>query len=54
MSELVVHPDYNQTTFYNDIGLIKLQKKVLYSKTVWPICLWESGEDIAVLYGKYG
>lgn len=53
-SDLIVHPNYNETTFSNDIGLVRLLRKAQFSKTIWPICLWDNGDDIAALYGKLG
>ncbi|XP_077290819.1 uncharacterized protein LOC143914466 [Arctopsyche grandis] len=37
--ERVTHPDFKRNSFYNDIGLLKLDKKIKYSETVRPACL---------------
>lgn len=52
--ELYIHPDYNETVFYNDIGIIRLRNAVKFNQYVRPICLWEDEIDIEELFGKYG
>lgn len=37
--ERVVHPNYNPTNVYNDIGLFRLGTDVVFSEFVRPICL---------------
>lgn len=37
--ERVVHPNYNPTYVYNDIGLFRLGTDVVFSAFVRPICL---------------
>ncbi|CAF0932638.1 unnamed protein product [Brachionus calyciflorus] len=38
-SKIYIHPDYFSSVIYNDIALIKLTKKIKFSKKVKPICL---------------
>ncbi|ROL48139.1 Granzyme M [Anabarilius grahami] len=42
----ILHPNYNPSTFENDIMLLKLEKKVRIKKNVKPISLPKKEEDI--------
>ncbi|XP_077290897.1 transmembrane protease serine 9-like [Arctopsyche grandis] len=37
--EKVIHPEYQPVSVYNDIGLLKMDKKVKYSEKIRPACL---------------
>lgn len=39
LSRIVIHPDFNNLTLFNDIALLKLDQPVLYANNVQPICL---------------
>jgi secreted trypsin-like serine protease len=39
------HEKYNDKTFENDIALIRLDRKVQFSQSVYPICLPPKGTD---------
>lgn len=39
VEEIFVHPDYKRPIKYNDIGLIKLDRKVKFSRMIYPACL---------------
>ncbi|XP_053666525.1 venom protease-like [Anopheles marshallii] len=39
VAEKIPHPEYKQTSHYNDIALIKLSRKVIFSPYIRPICL---------------
>uniref|UniRef100_A0A182WR24 Peptidase S1 domain-containing protein n=1 Tax=Anopheles minimus TaxID=112268 RepID=A0A182WR24_9DIPT len=39
VAERIPHPEYKQTSHYNDIALIKLGRKVILSPYIRPICL---------------
>ena len=41
------HVSYNTTTFENDIAILKLDRDVPFSRSVYPICLPPSGKDYA-------
>ena len=51
------HEKYNDKTFENDIALIRLDRKVQFSKSVYPICLPPKGTDFtdtrAFVVGKF-
>ncbi|XP_067635814.1 serine protease persephone-like [Eurosta solidaginis] len=40
-----LHPDYNSSKFYNDIGVVELQSDVEYSTNVYPTCLYTEPEN---------
>uniref|UniRef100_A0A182NZ25 Peptidase S1 domain-containing protein n=1 Tax=Anopheles dirus TaxID=7168 RepID=A0A182NZ25_9DIPT len=39
VAERIPHPEYKQTSHYNDIALLKLNRKVIFSPYIRPICL---------------
>ncbi|XP_029705493.1 transmembrane protease serine 2-like isoform X2 [Takifugu rubripes] len=39
VSEIIIHPQYNDTTLDNDIALVKLHSPVTFSDHIRPICL---------------
>lgn len=41
-SEIIPHPDFNASTYDNDIALIKLSRDINFTKYVRPICLVNS------------
>lgn len=55
--ELIIgHPEYQPNQFYNDIALIKLNKRATITKKVRPACLWQGNsinftDVIAIGYG---
>ncbi|XP_054720436.1 transmembrane protease serine 9-like [Uloborus diversus] len=56
VGHFVMHPDYKNRTYINDIALIKLQDPVDFTETVSPICLpaqkeFTSPKDLAVVAG---
>ncbi|XP_055594342.1 venom protease-like [Uranotaenia lowii] len=42
VAELFPHPEYRMATQYNDIALLKLDRKVIFSPYIRPICLPQS------------
>lgn len=53
ISERVPHPDYQSRFYYNDIGLIKLDRIVIFNPYIRPICLPTSDvvPNVAVAMG---
>lgn len=49
-----VHPQYDYTTLFNDIALLKLQRPADFTNYVRPICLWQEDTDIRSVEGKLG
>ncbi|KAL7393378.1 hypothetical protein ABVT39_009947 [Epinephelus coioides] len=47
-----VHPEYNSSSFDNDIGLIKLQDPITFSSSIMPICL--PAEGATYMTGEMG
>ena len=39
VSKVLIHPSWNRLTFDNDLALLKLDKKVEFSKTLKRLCL---------------
>lgn len=42
ISEIIVHPDYVSTLRYNDIALLRLEKKVKFNNHIRPACLYNN------------
>ncbi|XP_037943720.1 serine protease snake-like [Teleopsis dalmanni] len=45
---IILHPKYQSSSYYHDIALLKLTKRVKFSKVVRPACLWQL-PDIEIL-----
>ncbi|XP_074519867.1 LOW QUALITY PROTEIN: chymotrypsin-like protease CTRL-1 [Halichoeres trimaculatus] len=45
VSQVIMHPDYNNTLFNNDVALMKLSSPVNYTDYIRPICLASSGSQ---------
>lgn len=39
VSQVIVHPNYNDTLYNNDIALMKLSRAVTYNDFIRPVCL---------------
>uniref|UniRef100_U5ESE3 Putative trypsin-like serine protease n=1 Tax=Corethrella appendiculata TaxID=1370023 RepID=U5ESE3_9DIPT len=57
--ETIPHPEYKASVRYNDIALLKLDRKVIFSPYIRPICLPQQAEirqkrAIATGWGKIG
>ncbi|KAM9716095.1 transmembrane protease serine 2 isoform 2-T2 [Menidia menidia] len=46
VSQVIVHPDYNDTLFNNDIALMKLNSPVTFNDFIRPVCLASSSSQI--------
>ena len=44
LASMKYHENYNTKTFENDIAVLKLERPVTFSRSVYPICLPPSGE----------
>lgn len=44
IAEVIVHPDYQRSLYYNDIGLLRLDRGVKFNNFVRPACLWPKDE----------
>ena len=55
VKQIIEHPDYVFPKYYNDLALVQLDKKVLFSQKAKPICLPDSdrrtGRDLGYLAG---
>lgn len=41
---IILHPKYRSSSYYHDIALLKLMKRVIISNHVLPACLWQLPE----------
>ncbi|XP_075146071.1 snake isoform X2 [Haematobia irritans] len=41
---IILHPKYRSSSYYHDIALLKLTKRVRFSETIQPACLWQLPE----------
>jgi hypothetical protein len=46
-SKIIVHENFNENTFENDIALVMLNKSVEFEDTIQPICLPKQMEDFS-------
>ncbi|KAM9837660.1 transmembrane protease serine 9-like isoform 2-T2 [Aulostomus maculatus] len=46
VSQIIVHPDYNDTTFVNDIALMELSSPVSFTDYIGPICLADHSSHV--------
>ena len=50
VKKIVLHPNYNkENKFDNDIALVQLDREIIYSNTVMPICLPDNADVKEVL-----
>ncbi|XP_058449068.1 serine protease grass-like [Malaya genurostris] len=49
----IIHPMYNNPKFRNDIGLIRLERNVIFDDQIKPICLPITKEFSSILHSKY-
>lgn len=45
--EIRQHIAFDETTYYNDIAILKLHQSVLFNSYIWPVCLPPTGENFA-------
>ncbi|XP_003705965.2 venom protease [Megachile rotundata] len=44
VSEIRVHPEYDSTSYANDIAIVKLHRPTVFDTYVWPVCLPPVGD----------
>ncbi|CAH1132378.1 unnamed protein product [Ceutorhynchus assimilis] len=54
IDEILVHPNFSSTTYYNDIAILKLNSPAEINDYVRPCCLWEGETNIERLVGQRG
>ncbi|XP_050353335.1 serine protease gd-like isoform X2 [Nymphalis io] len=55
VSEIIVHPQYNASSFSRDASILKMRQPVEYTEFVRPACLWpEDQTDLSYVIGKKG
>ncbi|XP_070504683.1 serine protease snake-like [Chironomus tepperi] len=45
IEKFIIHPDYTQSRYYNDIALIKTVEKIIFNKFVVPSCIADLDEE---------
>jgi hypothetical protein len=46
VTKFFLHPDYQPNGFYNDIAVMKLQKRLQFNSKVWSIALPAKGYKV--------
>lgn len=46
ISKTIYHPDYKSTSYYNDIALLKLDRKINFNEFIQPACLPKTKESL--------
>ncbi|XP_057658522.1 transmembrane protease serine 11G-like [Diorhabda carinulata] len=54
VENIQIHPDFNSSTFYNDIAILKLSRPIEITDFVRPVCLWEGDTNLEYLTNKEG
>lgn len=52
--KIIVHPNYKEPSFNNDIALVKMSKRIPLSENLRPVCLPETITNGPVMEGKMG
>lgn len=58
VESVVVHPEYDPSTVYNDIALVKLSEPLTPTRLIHPACLWTEhnlnvSKVIGLGFGQY-
>ncbi|XP_044740743.1 serine protease Hayan-like [Chrysoperla carnea] len=54
VEEIIVHPQYNHSSFHNDVALLRLKKQAKYTDYVRPVCLWQETNDLSSIIDREG
>lgn len=54
LADIYVHPDYNATSYFNDIAVIKLFSPVNITNYVRTCCLWEDDPNLESVENRVG
>ncbi|KFM59829.1 Enteropeptidase, partial [Stegodyphus mimosarum] len=52
IEQIILHPHYEDQGFINDIALLKMDKPVMFSDYLRPVCLPTESEDAGLWHGK--
>lgn len=50
----MVHPNYDNQAFKNDIALLHLASPAIITETVRPVCLWQGDPSLDKVIGELG
>uniref|UniRef100_U5ESW9 Putative trypsin-like serine protease n=1 Tax=Corethrella appendiculata TaxID=1370023 RepID=U5ESW9_9DIPT len=45
ISKIIIHEDYESSTFRHDIALLELSENILFNDYIQPACLWENNDQ---------
>ncbi|GAB0092391.1 transmembrane protease serine 9-like [Sergentomyia squamirostris] len=54
VSEIIIHPDYDNEKFYSDLAIVKLKTEARFSEYVRPVCLWSFNKELRGIVNKIG
>lgn len=54
VEKIYVHAEYNATSFFNDIAILKLVKEINFTDYVRPCCLWDGTSDLESIVDQAG
>lgn len=54
VEKIIVHPDYNATSYFNDIAVIKLSRPVQITNYVRTCCLWDEDPELESVENRVG
>jgi hypothetical protein len=43
--DIQMHPDFSSKTYENDIAIVKLHRRAVFSSYIWPVCLPPPGQN---------
>ncbi|XP_059618458.1 serine proteinase stubble-like isoform X2 [Phlebotomus argentipes] len=54
VSEIIIHPNYENEKFYSDLAIVKLKTEARFSEYVRPVCLWPFNKELRSIVNKIG
>ncbi|XP_055716233.1 serine proteinase stubble-like [Phlebotomus papatasi] len=54
VSEIIIHPNYDNEKFFSDLAIVKLKTEARFSEYVRPVCLWGFNKELRGIVNKIG
>lgn len=54
VDQIYIHPEFNYTSFLNDVAVLKFREPVEYTSYVRPVCLWRESSDLKTVISREG